>query len=263
MSAAPARDARFAATQAAHWQAADAAHFAWQVGGAGFASLEAELLRPVTAAFLPPYLEVGCGEGANFVHVGGGGLRVGVDRFVDKVRFAAAHVAGVAAVAGDAAALPIATGAVRTVLVRDVLHHVPEPAAVVAEAVRVLAPGGRFFLIEPNGANPLVAAHARLVPAEAGLRASRRPAIERLLGGLPLADVEIVMRQPLPLRRLLLHHRFGLPRLGRVAPVVAALAAAERVAGSLLGRGRWSYIVVTARRTPDDGGARQARGVGG
>ena len=88
----PARGTGFAEAQAAHFAAADAAHFAWQTSGAGFAPLEAALLAPVAHAFAAPYLEIGCGEGGNFVHVGGGGLRVGMDAFTAKLDFARRHV---------------------------------------------------------------------------------------------------------------------------------------------------------------------------
>jgi SAM-dependent methyltransferase len=242
------RDDDFRAAQARHFAAADAGHFEWQVAGPGFAAHERALLAPVAAAFASPYLEVGCGEGANFVHVGGDGLRAGVDRFPDKLVFARRRVPGVGFVAADAAALPFATASMRCVLVRDVLHHVPAPEQVLAEATRVLVPGGRLFLVEPNGANPLVAVQGRLVQAERGLRTSRRAALEAYLAAQPLTDVRLEMQQALPLRRLVLHHRFGLPRLGRVSAVTRALDLLERAAAAALPAGRWSYFVFSARR---------------
>jgi len=242
------RDDAFRRRQARHFAAADVAHFEWQVAGPGLAPLEAALLAPVAAAFAPPFLEIGCGEGATFVHVGGRGLRLGVDGFPEKLAFARSRVAGVGFVAGDAAALPVRTASVRTVLVRDVLHHVAEPAAVVAEAVRVLAPGGRLFVIEPNGANPLVALQAVLVPAEAGVRTSRRESLAALLSAHPLDDVRIEMRQPLPLRRLVLHYRFGVPRLGSVPIAARALATLETALGRLVPERRWSYVCLSALR---------------
>lgn len=242
------RDAGFSAAQSRHFAEADAAHFEWQTAGPGFAPLEAELLRPVAQALRPPYLEVGCGEGGNFVHVGGAGLRIGVDAFPAKLVFARHRLPDVRFAAADAAALPLAAGSMRTVLVRDVLHHLSDPAAALAEAVRVLAPGGTLIVIEPNGANPLVALQARLVPAERGLRQSRRAALEALLAAQPLADVRIEMAQALPLRRLVLHYRFGLPVLGRVGVARGALAAAERASAALLPRSRWSYFVIRCRR---------------
>ncbi len=48
-----------------------------------------------------------------------------------------------------AEALPFADGEVGALVLFDVLHHVAEPAAFFAEAVRVLRPGGRIVLLEP------------------------------------------------------------------------------------------------------------------
>jgi SAM-dependent methyltransferase len=242
------RDAGFDAAQARHFAAADAAHFTWQTAGPGFAPLEAALLAPVAAAFEPPYCEIGCGEGGNFVHVGGTGLRIGVDAFPAKLAFARRHVDGVRFVAGDAGALPIASAAMRTVLVRDVLHHLPDPERAVAEAVRILVPGGAVIVIEPNGANPLVALQARLIAAERGLRQSTRSALDALLASQPLAGVRVEMAQALPLRRLVLHHRFGLPSLGRVRRVAGALGALERALARTVPRARWSYFVACGRK---------------
>jgi SAM-dependent methyltransferase len=242
------RDDAFRRAQARHFAAADAAHFEWQVAGPGFAPLEAALLEPVARAYEAPFLEVGCGEGASFVHVGGRGLRVGVDGFPEKLAFARSRVPDVGFVAADAAALALRTASVRTALVRDVLHHVADPAAVVAEVVRVLAPGGRLFVIEPNGANPLVALQALVVSAEAGVRASRRETLEVLLAAQPLDDVRVEMRQPLPLRRLVLHYRFGVPRLGGVPLAARALAGLEAALGRLVPERRWSYVCLSARR---------------
>ncbi len=89
----------------------------------------------------------------------------------------------------------------------------------------------------------------RVVRAEAGLAVSRRASLEAWLRSLPLVNVELAMQQPLPLRRLLLHHRFGLPALGKVRIVAGTLGMLERVAGRLLPRSRWSYYVFSARRT--------------
>lgn len=239
-----ARDREFAATQAAHFAAADAAHFAWQTRGPGFAPLEAALLTPVAHALEPPYLEIGCGEGGNFVHVGGGGLRVGVDAFTGKLAFARAHVPGVCFVAGDAAALPLASACMRTVLIRDVLHHLDAPEGAVGEALRVLAPGGRLVVIEPNGGNPLVALQARLIAAERGLVHSRAERLDAMLRP-HLRDFTAETTQALPLRRVLLHYRFGAPGLGRWRAVVRLLDAAEAAAARLVPRSRWSYLVFT------------------
>lgn len=45
----------------------------------------------------------------------------------------------------DAKALPYPDGRFRTVFSNSIVHHIPEPAAMVREAWRVLAPGGLIF----------------------------------------------------------------------------------------------------------------------
>ena len=52
--------------------------------------------------------------------------------------------------AADMRRLPIADGSVQGVIVLDALHHVPDVAAVFAEAYRVLDDGGAFVLAEPG-----------------------------------------------------------------------------------------------------------------
>lgn len=49
---------------------------------------------------------------------------------------------GLGAVAGDAAALPLADGSVDAVMVVDAFHHLPDQAGAIREARRVLRPGG-------------------------------------------------------------------------------------------------------------------------
>jgi SAM-dependent methyltransferase len=49
----------------------------------------------------------------------------------------------------DAGALPFADGGVGALVLFDVLHHLPSPAAFLDEAARVLAPGGRLVACEP------------------------------------------------------------------------------------------------------------------
>jgi SAM-dependent methyltransferase len=53
-------------------------------------------------------------------------------------------------VRGDLAALPFADGTFRAALNVVTLEHVQEPARVVCELARVLAPGGRLLLIAPH-----------------------------------------------------------------------------------------------------------------
>lgn len=53
----------------------------------------------------------------------------------------------------DAKRLPLADGSFTAVMSNSIVHHIPQPAAALAEAVRVCRPGGRLFfrdLLRPN-----------------------------------------------------------------------------------------------------------------
>ncbi|UCE86773.1 MAG: class I SAM-dependent methyltransferase [Deltaproteobacteria bacterium] len=241
-------DARHAELQRRYFEAADPERFRWTTEAQGFAETEDALLADVLARVVEPCLEIGCGEGNNLVRLLRQGRCFGVDLFPQKLHFAAANLPGARLAVADAAALPFRDGAFRSVFVRDLLHHVPRPPAVLAEAVRLLAPGGALLLLEPNGRNPLVRLQTWLVPAERGARASGAASLAALLEPLPLEDVELRMLEPLPLRRLFLHYRFGMPSLGRVAVARRGIAAAERLLGRVLPASRWSYVAIRARK---------------
>jgi demethylmenaquinone methyltransferase/2-methoxy-6-polyprenyl-1,4-benzoquinol methylase len=56
---------------------------------------------------------------------------------------------------GDAGRLPVGDDAVDAVIVVDAFHHMPEQAAVVNEAKRVIRPGGVFVVREFDPSHPL------------------------------------------------------------------------------------------------------------
>ncbi|MFG2795203.1 class I SAM-dependent methyltransferase [Streptomyces pseudovenezuelae] len=66
---------------------------------------------------------------------------LGVDRSPGMLGLAARRVPG-GTVGGDATRLPVASGSVDAVVMVWLLHLLPDPAAVLAEAARVLRPGG-------------------------------------------------------------------------------------------------------------------------
>lgn len=106
------------------------------------AAARAELLPPPskTGAIL---LDIACGGGLLAPHVDGY-RHVGVDINHSALNVAREH--GVQPIRADARALPIATGSVEVVVAGEVLEHVPDQTAVVAEIARVLAPGGTLIL---------------------------------------------------------------------------------------------------------------------
>ena len=95
--------------------------------------------------------------------------------------------------AADMTRLPIADGSVQGVIVLDALHHVPNVAAVFAEAHRVLEPGGAFVLAEP-GEGHAEAERSREEMGEHGVQ-EREIHVEEMFeyaGRAGFADVRVV-----------------------------------------------------------------------
>jgi SAM-dependent methyltransferase len=243
---------RFRRAQARFFEAADAAHFFWQTRNPYFSRTERALLEGFPEAAGRTVLELGCGEGGNLVNLFDARqprprLVVGLDLYVRKVAFARTQYPQGRFVCGDAGMLPFADAAFDLVLCRDLLHHLEDPEPTLRELGRVLAPGGRIWIVEPNGRNPLIALLALVRRHERGqLRTT--PRAMRALAERHFDEVAVEVRQPLPLYRALLHYQFGLPRLG-AAPVFGVLMDAwEGLCRLVLPRGWWAYIVVRARR---------------
>ena len=96
--------------------------------------------------------DLGCGTGetsaalAPFVT-----QTIAVDRSGEMLQTARRRLRGVAGVdvrRGELEALPIGDGELDAAIMLLVLHHVPDPTAVLAEAVRTLKPRGRFVLCD-------------------------------------------------------------------------------------------------------------------
>ncbi len=233
--------------QRAYFEEAEIERFRWTTSAPGFAETEDELLAPIASQLESPLLEIGCGEGNNLVRFSGTLSCTGVDLFPKKLAFAAGELPSCNLASADGASLPFAAGTFASVFVRDLLHHVPDPRKVLAEVGRVLRPGGGLWLLEPNGRNPLIWLQTRIVPAEAGARDFSPDSVLGFFEGLPFTNPEVALRQPLPLRRAVLHYEKGVPGLGRSRIARRLVASSERVIGSLLPRSRWTYIQISAR----------------
>jgi hypothetical protein len=57
------------------------------------------------------------------------------------------------------------------------------------------------------------------------------------------------MAAPLPVERVVLHHRFGLPSLGARRSVLRLLDLLEAAGERWLPRSRWSCVIARARRS--------------
>ena len=86
-------------------------------------------------------LDLGCGGGLLAPHVAGY-RHVGVDLSAAALEVAAAH--GVEPVQADVADLPFAKDSFDVVVAGEILEHVEDLEGVIAEAARVLRPGGTF-----------------------------------------------------------------------------------------------------------------------
>ena len=232
--------------QKQYWKDIDAVHFDWQTRGPYISGCEAELLGAIELGAGDRLLEIGCGEGANLFHLRSGhpGAQLyGVDFSPPKVRFASSAT-GAKTASADAAKLPFRARTFDVVLIRDLLHHVHDRAAVIAEAVRVLKPGGRIRVIEPNGANGIVALMALAIRAERAMLHSSLEAVQAEMQRAGVTGMLARRAQPLPISRVVLHYKFGAPSLGGRPAVAAALRKLEQWAGLALPARVWAYFII-------------------
>jgi SAM-dependent methyltransferase len=104
------------------------------------------LLRGVTPQGVA--LDVGAAGGGNTRVLRDLGWRAVALEYGDTGS-AIARSRGVEVVQGDAQRLPVRTGAAGLVTALDVIEHLPDDAAAVAEMHRVLRPGGRLVIAVP------------------------------------------------------------------------------------------------------------------
>ncbi len=229
--------------------AADPEHYHWQTQAVGVAERERALVR---SAFLPVgdrLLDLGCGEGATLHHLGAPAGAVGVDLFEAKLAFARQQLPACRFVAASVEDLPFADGSFDHVIVRDVIHHVDDPGPMLNEILRVLDPRGRLDILEPCGANPLIALHALTNPAERGeLRSSLRYLRGLLRSRFRVESVH--RRQALPVHRVVYHPGFGWPALAEHRFGRAVVGTLERIAEQVMPRPAYAYVHLRARPRP-------------
>lgn len=177
----------------------------WRPGGA-FVMLA--WIAKARAALLPPAAEpgavlvdLGCGGGLLAPHAQALGYQVvGVDLVTTSLMRARDH--GVIPIRADVHALPLADGCADAVSAGEILEHVSDPSTVVAEACRVLRPGGtlvldtinatalaRFVTVTigeriPGGAPKGIHDPSLFVPPEVLVRACARAGVELTIRGI-------------------------------------------------------------------------------
>jgi len=123
-------------------------------------------MAPALAALVPPdatIIDLGCGTGDVLAHLAAAldpaaGRVIGVDREPGMLALARVRMADLAHPADTAPHVEILEASLESVPLPDevadvallflVLHHLPEPAAVMAEARRLLAPHGRLIVVD-------------------------------------------------------------------------------------------------------------------
>lgn len=146
-----------------------------------FARRMAALGRPAPGARL---LDLGAAYGFAVDEAQRAGWRAcGLEVSAQAARRAAGLVGGVV-VRADAVRTPFATGSFGAITLWDVLEHLPEPHAVMAEVARLLAPGGRVALTTGDAgslAARISGAHWHLLTLPEHLYFYSRESLRRLL----------------------------------------------------------------------------------
>jgi ArsR family transcriptional regulator len=134
--------------------------------------VEAAIARALGERPIGRLVDIGTGTGRMLELFGGSAKSaLGVDRSPEMLRLARVKLAeaGLSTAElrqGDMYSLPLPSSAADTVIIHQVLHYAQQPADAVAEAARLLGPGGRLLVVDfaPHEREELRTrdAHARL-----------------------------------------------------------------------------------------------------
>lgn len=160
--------AQYFAAHADEWDSLRSLHIA-------DSEVEARLAQILHSAPLGRVLDVGTGTGRIVELFAAEASRlVAIDSSPEMLRLARAKIANLSPEIaskvdiklGDFNMLPVGNGEFDTVIFHQVLHYAQHPEAVIAEAIRTLAPGGRLVIVDFAAHNleelRTVHAHARL-----------------------------------------------------------------------------------------------------
>jgi ArsR family transcriptional regulator len=138
---------RYFAAHAEHWDAIRSLHIAE-------IEVEAAIMRALDGHEVGRLVDIGTGTGRMLELFGAKATGVlGIDRSPEMLRLARAKlgeagIGGAELRQGDMYALPFASGSADTVIIHQVLHFAQQPAAAIAEAARLLSPGGRLLIVD-------------------------------------------------------------------------------------------------------------------
>jgi ArsR family transcriptional regulator len=138
---------RYFAARAEDWDRIRSLHIAET-------EVEAAIARALGSRPVGRLVDIGTGTGRMIALFGRDAEQVlGVDRSPEMLRLARVKLAeaglGSAELRqGDMYALPLPAASADTVIIHQVLHYAQQPAAAVAEAARLLAPGGRLLIVD-------------------------------------------------------------------------------------------------------------------
>lgn len=184
--------AAYFAAHAAEWNRLRALHVSVE-------DVDAAILRAIGDHNLGVLVDIGTGTGT-MVHLLADRADhvIGIDRSPEMLRFGRAKllqdgVTNAELRQGDMNALDLPSGSADTVILHQVLHYAHRPAAVVAEAARILKPSGKLIIVDvaPHDREELRRehAHARLGFADQEVLDFMKAAhlhgrvVERLTGG--------------------------------------------------------------------------------
>ena len=138
------------------------------------AEAQTRLLAGALAGTGAPLLEVGVGTGRIAVPLAQAGFRVvGVDLSAPMLAVLASKKSPVIALRGSALQLPIAGQSAGAVICCHVLHLIPDWQAAVAEARRVLRPGGLLLVARGGRPTGIGAELQRQIELAAGIEPGR------------------------------------------------------------------------------------------
>lgn len=111
-------------------------------------SVEARVYQDLT--LVSPVLDLGCGDGHFASRTFNKPIEVGIDPWTGPSKQAAVSGAYGQVLQAEGASIPFPDHSFNTIISNSVLEHIPDVDAVIAEAARIIAPGGQFIFCVPN-----------------------------------------------------------------------------------------------------------------